>query len=243
MNTSFIELSENVSKLMEIVFERMRSPEERDLSALVAKEQGGLDDVLKNDKLLEEVLAKHKRGSGLERDKDEKWAKKSRRALPGQAPDAVQTVTDLRREVNKDVEQVLEDNELFDQKFEAMKKQVDEVIVTVKHESDRVIDTILASLAGPQERIVDRVSRTLPFFMYDLAEELHRTCIISGRRWYVTHNSSHAGGGLTGGWSTGLERQCEGQAPRHGCSRPLCGRQPCGARGHPGGDSTEQKQR
>ncbi|KAI0699900.1 hypothetical protein C8T65DRAFT_296564 [Cerioporus squamosus] len=149
MNTSFTELNENVSKLMEVVFERMRSPEERDLSVLVSKEPGGLDAVLKNDKLLEEVLAKQKTGAG----KDEKAMKRMKRAVPGQAPDAVLTVTELRQEVNKDVEQVLADNKFFDQKFEAMKMQVDEVKVEIKHESDRVIDTILA---GPHERIVDR---------------------------------------------------------------------------------------
>ncbi|RPD68335.1 hypothetical protein L226DRAFT_346944 [Lentinus tigrinus ALCF2SS1-7] len=149
MSTSFTELNENVSKLMEVVFERMRTPEERDLSALVAKEAGGIDAVLKNDKLLEDVLAKQKAGPG--KDKDEKGTKK--RAVPGQTPDAVLTVTDLRKEVNKDVEQVLADNKFFDQKFEAMKMQVDEVKVEIRHESDRVIDTILA---GPHERIVDR---------------------------------------------------------------------------------------
>ncbi|RPD72434.1 hypothetical protein L226DRAFT_154051 [Lentinus tigrinus ALCF2SS1-7] len=149
MNTSFTELNENVSKLMEVVFERMRTPEERDLSAFVAKEAGGIDAVLKNDKLLEEVLAKRKFGSG--KDVDEKGTKK--RVVPGQTPDAVLTVTELRKEVNKDVEQVLADNKVFDQKFEAMKMQVDEVKVEIRHESDRVIDTILA---GPHERIVDR---------------------------------------------------------------------------------------
>ncbi|RPD68326.1 hypothetical protein L226DRAFT_527321 [Lentinus tigrinus ALCF2SS1-7] len=142
MSTSFTELNENVSKLMEVVFERMRTPEERDLL-------GGIDAVLKNDKLLEEVLAKQK--AGPRKDKDERGAKK--RAVPGQTLDAVLTVTDLRKEVNKDVEQVLADNKFFDQKFEAMKMQVDEVKVEIRHESDRVIDTILA---GPHERIVDR---------------------------------------------------------------------------------------
>ncbi|RDX50314.1 hypothetical protein OH76DRAFT_469327 [Lentinus brumalis] len=153
MSTSFTAFNENVSKLMEIVFERMRSPEERDLSAFVSKEQGGLDAVLKNDKLLEELLSKQKTDGGAGMDNGEKGAKNARRAMPGQALDAVLTVTDLRKEVSKDVEKVLADNTFFDQKFEAMKMQVDEVKVKIKHESDRVIGTILA---GPHERIVDR---------------------------------------------------------------------------------------
>ncbi|RPD69596.1 hypothetical protein L226DRAFT_575426 [Lentinus tigrinus ALCF2SS1-7] len=145
MSTSFMELNENVSKLMEVVFERMRTLEERDLSALVAKEAGGLDAVLKNDDILAEVLSKQKTGSNKEKGM-------KRRVMPGQSG-APLTVTELRKEVSKDVEQVLADNTFFDRKFEAMKIQVDEVKVEIRHESDRVIDTILA---GPHERIVDR---------------------------------------------------------------------------------------
>ncbi|KAI0699891.1 hypothetical protein C8T65DRAFT_296383 [Cerioporus squamosus] len=154
MNTSFTALNENVSKLMEVVFERMRSPEERSLSALVSKEQGGLDALLEDDQLLEQVLEEQKAGAG--EDEDDNGVEP---LVPGQAPGAVLTVVELRKEVNKEVEEVLAANEFFDQKFEAMKMQVEEVRTVIKHESDRVINAILAGLAGlggPQERIVDR---------------------------------------------------------------------------------------
>ena len=180
MNTSFTELSENVTKLMEVVFERMRTPEEREVSAIVSKEPGGIDAVLKNDKLLEKVLAKQKTNKG--KDKDDDVTKK--RATPGQALDAVLTVTELRKEVSKDVEQVLADNKFFDQKFEAMKMQVEEVKVEIRHESDRVIDTILA---GPHERIVDRVCDLHRVGIIAVADEHNRTYTTSGRKWCVYH--------------------------------------------------------
>ncbi|KAI0699896.1 hypothetical protein C8T65DRAFT_580831 [Cerioporus squamosus] len=183
MSTSVTEIKETMSKLMKLVFERMRSPEERDLFVLVSEESDGIDAFLKNDKLVEELLAKHKTRVGIGKDKDEEGTKDLRRA----APDAVLTVIELRKEVNKEVEEVLADNNTFDKKFEALKTQLDEVKVVVRHESDRVIETLLA---GPHERIVDRVSRSTVIDIDSLTHLYRRTCTIYGMRWYFSHYSS-----------------------------------------------------
>ncbi|EEB99695.1 hypothetical protein MPER_00578, partial [Moniliophthora perniciosa FA553] len=131
MNTSISQLKDSVIELMKTVFERLRTPEERELSAIIDSQPGGADAVLKNNPLLEKILAKQKTPKG----------------------DKPQTVAGLQKEVMKGVDQVLAEEKFFEQKFNAMRNQVDEVKVTVRHESDRVINAVLA---GPHERIIDR---------------------------------------------------------------------------------------
>ena len=147
VSTDMSKLTENVGKLMEVVFERMRSPEEREVASLVAAQPGGVEAALKNDALLEQVLAAQK-------SKDGKGAG-ARRHGAGAEEDKTKTISELRAEVGKDVEQVLADNKYFEQKFEVVRMQVEEVKVSIKRETDRVIDTLLS---GPHERIIDRVS-------------------------------------------------------------------------------------
>ena len=176
VSTDMSKLTQNVGKLMEVVFERMRSPEEREVASLVASQPGGVDAALKNDVLLERVLAAQKA-------KDGKGA--ARRHGAGAEEDKTRTIADLRQEVTKDVEQVLADNKYFEQKFEVVRMQVDEVKVSIRRETDRVIDTLLS---GPHERIIDRVSK------FESPESFHvslmlvltndlRTCITFGKRW------------------------------------------------------------
>ena len=152
VSTDMSKLTENVGKLMEVVFERMRSPEEREVASLVAAQPGGVEAALKNDALLEQVLAAQK-------SKDGKGAGARRHGGgSGAEEDKTKTISELRAEVGKDVEQVLADNKYFEQKFEVVRMQVDEVKVSIKRETDRVIDTLLS---GPHERIIDRVSPSM----------------------------------------------------------------------------------
>ena len=143
------QLNDTVARMMELVFARMRSPEERELAALVGAQPGGAEAVLKDERLLQEVLKKVKTGQ-----KEEGGMRR-----PGQGPqeksEGPLTPEALKAEVKKGVDQIMEENRFFEQKFEAMRAQVDEVKVVVRHESDRVIDAVLA---GPHERIVDKVN-------------------------------------------------------------------------------------
>lgn len=153
MNSYFKLLNENPSVLFEVVFERMQTSKERDLAAIVkSREPGGVETALKNDKLLKEILAKanqtktveplkQKGGSG--KSKDDKEANRRTMNMSG-------TVTELRKEVDKNVEQVLAENTFFDKKFEMMWKMQ-------KDESDRVVSTLLS---GPHKAIHHPVSRT-----------------------------------------------------------------------------------
>lgn len=117
--------------MMKVVFARLVSPEEQELRSYV-QSNGGADKVSRNFSLLKDMLS----GS------NEK---------PGQL-----TLLELQRDANKDIEDFLqEDAKVFENKFQLMKSQIQDVKEAVHHETDRIIDFLKS---GPQERIRDRVS-------------------------------------------------------------------------------------
>ena len=128
VSTDLGQLNDKVGKLIEVVFERMRSPGEREVASLIQSQPGGAEAALENDDLLEQVLSAQKSKDG----------KSARRHGGTEAEDKPTTISELKQEVNKDVEQVLAENKHFEQKFEAVRLQVGEIKVTIKHESDRV---------------------------------------------------------------------------------------------------------
>ncbi|KAF5347531.1 hypothetical protein D9758_014525 [Tetrapyrgos nigripes] len=130
MKTTMSQVKENITELMKTIFERLCTPEERELSERLAS-QGGADVVLKNDRLLGEILKQQKTPKGNKQ----------------------QTATELQKEVEKGVDQILAEEKFFNSKFDAMLKQMEEDRGTIKRESDRVINAVLS---GPHERIVDR---------------------------------------------------------------------------------------
>ncbi|KAH9847166.1 hypothetical protein C2E23DRAFT_742357 [Lenzites betulinus] len=139
-NETLSTMSQNVEKVMDMVFELMRSPEERELARFVSSKPGGTDAALKNHTFLAQILAK------------QRPSKEDSLIAPTQSEDIL-TVESLQKEIERDVDSVMRDNRFFEQKFEAMRMQLDEVRVTIRHETDRVIDAVLS---GPHERIVDK---------------------------------------------------------------------------------------
>jgi hypothetical protein len=100
---------QDVSEMMTLVFENMRSPEEQDFAALVAS-SGGAKKVFANDALLSEVLDKFK----LRSDKQD-------------SDDAELSPSSLREEVAKNPDEVvMEDAKAFDQRFDAVVVQLEE---------------------------------------------------------------------------------------------------------------------
>lgn len=136
-------LDENLGGVMALIFERMRSSEEREVASFILSQPGGIEAVLKNVVLLEQVLSigKSNDGKGVRRQGD----------IEG---DKAMTIAELKQEVTKSVEQVLADNQYFDHKFAIVQTQVKEVKEVVKHESDRIMTAVLS---GPHDRIVDQV--------------------------------------------------------------------------------------
>ncbi|KAI0369608.1 hypothetical protein BV20DRAFT_945606 [Pilatotrama ljubarskyi] len=142
-NSTLAVMSQNIDKVMEMVFELLRSPEERELANFISSRPGGAEAVLKNDNLLKQVIS---------RQRAPKDSVGGAGAGAGEL-DAPLTVASLQQEVERDVDSILRANTFFEQKLEAMRLQIEEVRVTIKHESDRVIDAVLS---GPHERIIDR---------------------------------------------------------------------------------------
>ena len=145
-------LNKNMKSLMELVFERMQTPEERELAEFVEKNKG-VDHVLENAMLKKKLVEMENERSATKDDNGP-----TGKGALAQTP---LTVPELEKEIRKDVDTILAENtEEFKRMFETFKSSLKELDVTIKRQSDRVISQILAS--GPHERIKDRV-RSLDF--------------------------------------------------------------------------------
>ncbi|KAI0646024.1 hypothetical protein C8Q79DRAFT_730049 [Trametes meyenii] len=131
-------VGDDVGKVMDMVFTLLRSPAERELANFIESRPGGIEGVLRDDNLLKQVIAKQKPLSDV--------GSMTRLDTP-------LTIEILHKEIDKDIDSILRENQFFDQKFEAMHVQLQEVKETVKHETDRAIRAILS---GPHERIIDQ---------------------------------------------------------------------------------------
>lgn len=143
-------LNKNVTSLMEMVFNRMQSPEERELSNF-AKSKGDVP----YDKLLQEVIKHFQQQQQQQKEKEDKDKKPTKGSSE---PDFPVDLTSLKKELNKEIDDILVANDqVFQRAFGAIEIRLKEVKETIVHETDRAIETILAGVS-PQERIVDRVS-------------------------------------------------------------------------------------
>jgi hypothetical protein len=137
------------------VFQQLVSPEEKQISALVA-EMGGVSALQNDDKmllLLDETTSKASSAPNAE----------ARRAprLGAKPTDAKPDADDIKNDIFEDPNAASEKNQVvFFRKFEAQKNQIlDELTHVVEREGDRVIREVKA---GPHERIIDRVSGFSP---------------------------------------------------------------------------------
>ena len=122
-----------VTAVMAMVFEKMQSPEEKEWAAL-AQQSGGIEQLLKSDALLKEMLEKQK--GGVEKG-------------PGHMPKSSITLSAFEKELAKDVETILAENtKAFEQKLGVIGLSLREVKVTIQRQSDREIEV----LTGPGKR-------------------------------------------------------------------------------------------
>jgi hypothetical protein len=189
-----------MSAFMALVFQKLRSPEEREL-LVFAESRGGIDKIVANDSLLSDLFGQAtSRKDRLGKDSQEAGVKNSK------SPSA------LREESEKDPDDVVKaDAKTFENKFDAVRVQFDQLKQTVRRESDRIIDEMQK---GPHERILDRV------LFHDrqgiMISYAFRTCTTYGGSRYeqakfaIVHCHSR---------SSGLERQREGAPSRHGHPR------------------------
>lgn len=144
INETLAVMGRNVEKVMGVVFEFMASPQERELANFISGRLGGAENVLRDPRLLEQVIAKQ--GAPVDHDL----------SATGQGDERLTAVT-LRRDVAKDVDVFLQENWTVAQKLEAKRIQLlEDVGKKVTHETDRVIRVLQS---GPHEGIVDQVCR------------------------------------------------------------------------------------
>ncbi|KAI0779272.1 hypothetical protein C8Q74DRAFT_1367187 [Fomes fomentarius] len=142
------EMKDNMAKVMDAVFTRMQSPDERELSSFVTTRLGGVDAVLKDDALLTQLIEKQKSMGDA---KGDTASKKS-----GEQGGSLLTIAELRREIGQDVDQVVAQNRFFEQKLDATLAQINEIKTSVEKNADRVIK---AYQNGPHDQINDPVLR------------------------------------------------------------------------------------
>ena len=142
--TSVDEKITTMKAMMEIVFDKMQSLEEKELAEF-ARQNGGTEGLLENSELKKKLFEKEKS-----------------RAKNNKGPHGVpETLTEFEQELEKNVKTVLEENKkAFEMRFEEFKLLLQETKGTIRHESDRVIQEVSARIhAGPHEQIIDMVLR------------------------------------------------------------------------------------
>ena len=157
-NKMLLTLNKNVTNMMAMVFDRMQSPEERELANFVQNKGGAATSP--DDKLLQEVIKNFQ-----QKQKEDKMSTKGGPVsdkMPTKGGPVSEFPADLakfKKELGKEIGDILEENgEVFERAFGAIEISLKEVKGTIIHEGDRVIETILAGVnRGPQERIKDRV--------------------------------------------------------------------------------------
>ena len=147
VNTTVTSVNEKVTAMkamMEMVFNKMQSLEEKELVEF-AQRNGGTEGLLENSELKWKLFEKEKKRSNDQIGPS---------ALPA-------TFADFEQELEKNVKTVLEENrKAFNKRFEEFKLLLLETKGTIRHESDRVIQEVSATIhAGPHEQIIDKVLR------------------------------------------------------------------------------------
>jgi hypothetical protein len=135
------------------MFQQLANPEQNELSTLVAA-YGGANALRNNDDillLLEERVSKASSTPSAE----------GHRAPRAKANDVIYA-DDLKNDIFEEPDAAMEKNQtVFFRKFEAQKHQiVDELLLVIRRESDRVIREVKG---GPHERLLDCVSRLKPY--------------------------------------------------------------------------------
>ena len=157
--------------MMEIVFDKMQSFEEKELAEFVWR-NGGTEGLLENSELKKKLFEKEKK-----------------RATDEMGPSTMpETLDEFEQELEKNVQTVLEENrKSFEKRFEEFKLLLQETKGTIRHESDRVIQEVSARIqAGPHEQIIDKVHCLACSWGYVLANFKFirfRTSTTYGRRW------------------------------------------------------------
>ncbi|SJL18282.1 uncharacterized protein ARMOST_21867 [Armillaria ostoyae] len=177
-NLKLNEVTNSLSVMM--LFNLVRSTEERELVELIDKE-GGASKVMKDPTLLEKII------------KESEKNRKDRGAHQNDDDDK-RLVSLIRAEIRDDLQKLIKSNEItFNLKFEAQKKElIDSLGKSVERMGDRVIEAVTS---GPYERLKDP-------HLFEIWKEMHsrwggnakaRDLVFALRDFYYTRNQSALG--------------------------------------------------
>jgi hypothetical protein len=143
-------MDEKISKLMKLVFTHFTSPEEQEL-LLFIKSKGGPEVFIKDDKLLLDLIQKHKTQQGKTGQEDDRVGQGKASFDLGRNS----AFDDTKKELNADLDAVLAGSKrFFAQKFEEQKDQIAKVRDDIRRESDRIVGELRS---GAHDRILDKV--------------------------------------------------------------------------------------
>lgn len=144
---------------MLLLFEQLRSPEERELRKFI-ESKGGADKFLKDSELMDELVDLSRRGEGTD----------------GSQVNSHMIKADLKKDLG---DLINEGIAVSDNKFCALQVNIRAQMETsMRREGDRIIGTILS---GPHDRIIDPVSTALPRTVVGLTPS--RTYGRFGQKW------------------------------------------------------------
>lgn len=134
--------------LMMQMFQKLVSPEQKDMLILV-QQKGGTEAVQNNEDALKE-LGDYERAS----------ASAGASSTPLRSGMSSSDFEDLKEDLHTDPDDAIKDNmTVFSRKFEIQKRQiVEELTRVVRREGDRIISAVTS---GPHDRIIDPVSRPM----------------------------------------------------------------------------------
>ena len=142
-------MDEKISMLMKLVFTRFASSEEQEL-LLFVKSQGGPENFIEDDKLLQDLIRKYKTQQGQTSQEDDHVQGRASGVDLGNS-----AFDDTKKELQVDLDVVLaRSKKFFVQKFEEQKDQIATVRDDIRRESDRIVDRLLS---GAHNRILDKV--------------------------------------------------------------------------------------
>lgn len=134
---------------MVLLFQQLRSPEERELEKFV-ESKGGPEKFLQDEALMDELYV---RSENLRAAGDSSPADESRQMISIEV--------DLKKELKKDLDQILKEaSERSEDMFRALQITIQSKMeASMRREGDRIVSRLLA---GPQDKIRDPVSNLLP---------------------------------------------------------------------------------
>ncbi|KDR69957.1 hypothetical protein GALMADRAFT_160132 [Galerina marginata CBS 339.88] len=173
-------IDEKITMLMKLVFNVFASPEENELMSFI-KSKGGSEEFIKDDKLLLDLIKKHKGQQAQSAQEDDRVGQgKASFDLGNSAFD------DTKKELTTDLNILLDGSrKTFVQLFEEQKDQITAVRDDMRRESDRIVGQLLS---GAHDRVLDKHIHAIWVGMGWKGSTKTLDLVLALRDFYVHHH-------------------------------------------------------